>query len=308
MKKDAYYFSHDSNACHDQKIRLMLAEYGAEGYGWYWMLVELMRDESDHQLLRKGRGFLKALAHELHTDADKLAPFLDDCVNEYGLFREEDDYLWSDSLLERMAQVESKSQRRKDAANSRWSKKEEPRKKANNKARIQKNKADNVESGCKTDAMHMHCDTMKENESKGKQTKKNEIIEKETKGDTHAPEVAIIPELPFHSQEFNNLWDDWRHHLQTMGKAYRSPLLEKRALDRLRPYDEEFATELVEKALIKGWTDFHFEATPGRWKQVQNQKSRNREKNASNNACTGAFSAADLAYAFERIDAMHPEN
>ena len=38
MSKDAYYFTHDSNAKDDPKCALLIDQLGMEGYGIYWML------------------------------------------------------------------------------------------------------------------------------------------------------------------------------------------------------------------------------------------------------------------------------
>ena len=50
MGKETYYFSHDSNAITDTKILNMRADYGLEGYGLYWAIIEMMRNEEDYQL------------------------------------------------------------------------------------------------------------------------------------------------------------------------------------------------------------------------------------------------------------------
>ena len=48
MSKDAYYFTHDSNAKYDPKCALLIDQLGMEGYGIYWMLIEVLRDQPDH--------------------------------------------------------------------------------------------------------------------------------------------------------------------------------------------------------------------------------------------------------------------
>jgi len=40
MSKDAYYFSHDANAQDDEKILDLRADYGWEGYGLFWAVIE----------------------------------------------------------------------------------------------------------------------------------------------------------------------------------------------------------------------------------------------------------------------------
>lgn len=47
MEKEAYYFPHFCNARHDRKIKRLRKELGVEGYGIYFMLLELLREQQD---------------------------------------------------------------------------------------------------------------------------------------------------------------------------------------------------------------------------------------------------------------------
>ena len=38
--KEIVFFSHDANAMNDTKILNMRADYGIEGYGLYWVIIE----------------------------------------------------------------------------------------------------------------------------------------------------------------------------------------------------------------------------------------------------------------------------
>ena len=49
-EKDAYFFSHDCNARNDPKILALRSVYGAEGYGVYFMLVEILREQPEYRL------------------------------------------------------------------------------------------------------------------------------------------------------------------------------------------------------------------------------------------------------------------
>lgn len=49
MTKDAYYFPHFSNARHDRKIMRLRKELGVEGYGIFFMLLEVLRDQVDYK-------------------------------------------------------------------------------------------------------------------------------------------------------------------------------------------------------------------------------------------------------------------
>jgi len=122
--KDAFYFSHDSNARHDPKIIVLRSHYGYEGYGWYWAIIEMLRDAQDYKFSLKNKYFLSSLAIDLGIDKEKLDKFLDDCIYEFELFKTDGEFVWSESLLERMEKREATRQKRSEAgkkgATERW--------------------------------------------------------------------------------------------------------------------------------------------------------------------------------------------
>jgi len=97
--KDAYYFSHDSNARNDQKMLLLRAKYGYEGYGIFWAIIESMRDATDYQLNIK---HISALSIAINVEEKKLTKFVEDCINEFRLFTQKDDNYHSLRLLNSM--------------------------------------------------------------------------------------------------------------------------------------------------------------------------------------------------------------
>lgn len=112
MKKEAYYFSHDSNAKDDPKILQLRMEMGWEGYGLFWALIEMLRNESDHKM----RTHYKSIAFALHTQEDSIKKL----INDFDLFAIDDQYFWSESLLKRMEMKESKSEKARQSAKKRW--------------------------------------------------------------------------------------------------------------------------------------------------------------------------------------------
>jgi len=122
--KDAYYFSHDANARNDLKIRELICVYGFEGYGWYWVLVEMMREQADFKLKYNGKYSGQIYAEELKTDQEKASQFITDCIKEFGLFDSDKTHFWSNSLLTRMAKREEFKKQQSDAgkkgAEKRW--------------------------------------------------------------------------------------------------------------------------------------------------------------------------------------------
>jgi hypothetical protein len=122
MAKNAYYFPHDCNASRDPKILQMCSVYKSEGYGWYWMLVEQMREQDNYKLPIAGKYAIDAYAMRMYCDGNALHKFIDDCVNEFQLFKKDDDYLWSESLIRRMANFDIRSVKARESALNRWHK------------------------------------------------------------------------------------------------------------------------------------------------------------------------------------------
>lgn len=129
MEKDKIikpYFSHDITADKDEKIIKMFFEfrkrkndYSEEtlkdllpvaSFGLYWLIVQYM-----HQNNLK-LSDIEMLADSFRISEDVLKSVLDD----FGLFRQEDGYYISDRILRNMNYVESKNERKREAANVRW--------------------------------------------------------------------------------------------------------------------------------------------------------------------------------------------
>ncbi len=120
MDKDAYYFSHDANAHHDPKIIKLRQKHGWSGYGIYWALVELLRNESDYKLTAN----YSLYAYALQTDEKCIK----EVVEDFDLFVVENGNFYSASLLKRMEWKEAKSQKAREAADIRWKKKRKNKK------------------------------------------------------------------------------------------------------------------------------------------------------------------------------------
>jgi len=77
-RKEAYYFSHDSNARNDEKILAMRMELGMEGYGVYWSIIEKMRENTDYMCSNE----YKVIAFDLRVDENTVEKL----VKEFDLF------------------------------------------------------------------------------------------------------------------------------------------------------------------------------------------------------------------------------
>lgn len=100
--KDAFYFPHDSNANSDPKMMMLIEQLGLEGYGIYWVLIEILRDQPDYRYPIK---LLSALARRFNTTAEKMKAV----VMSYNLFKvDEHDFFLSESLTRRMNAINEK--------------------------------------------------------------------------------------------------------------------------------------------------------------------------------------------------------
>jgi len=106
MAKETYYFSHDSNALTDTKILNMRADYGLEGYGLYWVIIEMMRNEEDYKL-SVNKNTYRAIKTLTNTKID-IEKYIKDCIEDYELFKQENEQFYSNSLLKRMSEYERK--------------------------------------------------------------------------------------------------------------------------------------------------------------------------------------------------------
>lgn len=176
MAKEAFYFSHDSNARNDDKIIALRMKLGWEGYGLYWALIERLRDNSDYTCVKS----YNVIAFDLRTDAAKIKSI----VEEFGLFAFTDDgkCFYSESLNKRMDLKDNLSKKRSEAAAKRWQK-----------------KPDKKQAECKTDANAMQ-----------KQCKSNAIKENKINIPPIIPQGDDEREFHEEKDEFqDNIIPDW---------------------------------------------------------------------------------------------------
>lgn len=105
--KDAYYFSHDSNARNDQKMLKCRMDLGIESYAIYFMLIEILRESKNYEIPLD----YEVLSYELRTDKEKIKQV----VENYDLFVVDDNVLYSKSLKVRLELFDSKRLARVEA-------------------------------------------------------------------------------------------------------------------------------------------------------------------------------------------------
>lgn len=142
--KETFYFSHDYNAFFDPKIRAVISEFGFWTYALFWVIIEMMASEKGYKLRKKylakilhpiiqgkeviyksegGIGFFEDAEGNTVDDQDvgsfsfsltKVQAVLDQMV-EVALFECDDDFIWSNSLIERMKKRQEESEKKREA-------------------------------------------------------------------------------------------------------------------------------------------------------------------------------------------------
>ena len=97
MSKETFYFTHDYNARNDIKIQALLVEHGAVGYGVYWIIVEILHEESEKKLKLNNLTYI-AIARQASTSVEQVKAVVECCL-EYELFTEDDGCFFSKRIL-----------------------------------------------------------------------------------------------------------------------------------------------------------------------------------------------------------------
>ena len=109
MTKDAYYFSHDSNAFHDPKIIKMVMELGLISYGIYWVIVENLRNEQEYRLHKDD---IQTIAYQCRCEE----AIVEQIISKYQLFiYNEKGHFYSESLNKRMEIMDELKEKRIEA-------------------------------------------------------------------------------------------------------------------------------------------------------------------------------------------------
>ena len=107
MSKNTYFFSHDLNSHQDEKIIDLRIDHGMEGYGVYWLLVELLAGSSDYRMDLAPKRI--AFAHSVDPSV------VSDVISNYGLFEVDGEKFFSKSLITRMSRLDTIKEKRAEA-------------------------------------------------------------------------------------------------------------------------------------------------------------------------------------------------
>jgi hypothetical protein len=115
MGKDTYYFKHNTHSRHEPKIEAMLNKHGMVGYGRYWVIMEMLREDETNKLENK-KYIWASMSLQMKCPEKEIRDFIKECIEEHELFIQEDGFFYSPDLLEKMAKLNEIRQKRKLAA------------------------------------------------------------------------------------------------------------------------------------------------------------------------------------------------
>ena len=210
MAKDAYYFSHDSNAKDDPKCMLLIEELQLEGYGIYWLLVEVLREQENYKYPLR---MVPVLARKFLTTKEKMLAV----IYKYDLFVvENEEFFYSESLNRRMGLMNDKREQARLAGK----KSGEARR---NKALEYKKEINATSTDVQQTFNDSSTDAEQLKESKVKESKLNEIkeIEEIEKIDKLLIEIEKLNISEFLKEKFIE-WYDYKKSIKDKLKTTMS--------------------------------------------------------------------------------------
>ena len=167
--KETFYFAHDYNARNDPKLQNVLFDLGVEGIGVFWCIIEQLYEQGGKLPLH----YCKSIAFALHVDFKCVERL----VNDYGLFKNDGQNMWSESVLNRLNRRTEVSEKRKLAALARW------RQSIENQSQTQ-TPANCGQINANASVMQMQSNSNANAEHKVKEIKEKEIIKEREKEKT----------------------------------------------------------------------------------------------------------------------------
>jgi len=240
--KDAFYFPHFSNARHDRKIKRLIKDLGIEGYGIYFMLLEILRDQQD---LKYPFGDHDLLADEFGTSAAKIEAV----ILRYELFNvdSENDFFSPKFLAYLQPYFDRKTQAKLAGIES---------------GKRRKHMAiEHQTNGRSTAVEHQTNKERKGKESKSKEIQEKEIQEKKIDDDvvTAAAPVNVIKAfneniMPITAMIASKLGDD----VDEFGEVWVVRAIEKASEQGKRSYS-------YVRGVLMGWRSDGFDARAAPW-------------------------------------------
>ena len=109
--KESYYFPHDYNARNDEKILKLISSKNAEGYAYYWMIIEMMYESGG--VLRLD---CDCIAFALRTSRE----IVKSVIHDFGLFEISENSFTSKRVQNNLQLRVDKEEKARKSALARW--------------------------------------------------------------------------------------------------------------------------------------------------------------------------------------------
>ncbi len=221
--KNKLYFQHDYNARNDVRLLELRAEFGAEGYGLFWMIIETMFE--DNGLIN--RGAIGGLSLGYSVPKGTLMPVIDFCI-ELGLFcvdSENSNLIFSDRVNKQLEFRKQLSVKGLEGAKKRW------------------NKNKNGEAIGGANAKDKDKEKVKDIK-KNKQKKDFEKISKQKELNNN-----LLKHDHFKNNEFKEIWSDWKDY---RGSKFTVNAQNLQLSDLFR-HDVDIGIDAIKKSLSSGY-------------------------------------------------------
>lgn len=107
MQANYPWFSHDADARNSRKLRMLRASFGNEGYAKFFILLEILRAETEYRLNLNEEATRSFVLMELSAEQKDFDKFVNYCTKIH-LFEFQDGFLWSEGLRTRMLIYDAK--------------------------------------------------------------------------------------------------------------------------------------------------------------------------------------------------------
>ena len=217
MKKDAYYFPHFCNARNDSRILKLRRVLGVEGYGLYFMLLEVLREQYDFRFPISG---IKELAYEWHISEEKIIAV----IKDFDLFTIDEFHFFSQKLIEYLKPYLDKSKRAIEANRIRW-----------------------MDQKQLPNGIQMDSDT--ESESESNKSKANK-----SKANKNKIEINKYTFIDIQFLESFKIWLEYKSHRKQSYKDINSIKSCYNKLLKLSNNNSDIAKDIVEQSLANNWS------------------------------------------------------
>lgn len=106
------YFRHDYNARNEIKLKRVFMKHGMAGIGLYWCIIEMLYENDGY--IKKDQ--IPVLAFDWRVDEE----LINDIIENYGLFESDESAFFSNGVLKRLEERQSKSDKARASASVRW--------------------------------------------------------------------------------------------------------------------------------------------------------------------------------------------